>query len=88
MLSMSKAILLEVDTVQAFPHLNDLQILHLLVFFRPSEYVVPSVALVRGDLTFSPPTSLQPGTGASARKGEAEAARADTKELTRPIPPN
>jgi len=37
MLSMSKAILLEVDTVQAFPHLNDLQILHLLVFFRPSD---------------------------------------------------
>jgi hypothetical protein len=29
---------LEVDTAQAFSHLNDLQILHLLVYFQPDEY--------------------------------------------------
>lgn len=41
-LSISKAMFLEVDTAQAFSHLNDLQILHLLVNFQPDEYAAPS----------------------------------------------
>lgn len=36
-LSISKAMFLEVDTAQAFSHLNDLQILHLLVYFQPDD---------------------------------------------------
>jgi len=34
---MSKAMLLEVNIAEAFPHLNELQILDLLVNFRPDE---------------------------------------------------
>jgi hypothetical protein len=45
-LSISKAMFLEVDTAQAFSHLNDLQILHLLVYFQPDEYSLLSSVCV------------------------------------------